>query len=91
MISTVLILAMSASGLGHHGGYASAQCPTKCLPAPQAPTKCPPVPTKCPPVPTKCPPAPPKCLPAPQCPSKVAPAPQAYGAPHAPIKTSPQW
>ena len=59
MTSAVLILALSTTGLGHHNGsYASAQGPSKVLPAPQAPTKI----------------APSKVLPCPQAPAKVAPA-----------------
>jgi hypothetical protein len=97
LTSAALFVAMTVSGLGHHAGYASAQCPpapSKCLPAPQAPCKAAPcaAPSKCLPAPqapckaAPCP-APAKCLPAPQAPAKVAPC----AAPQAPIKSSPQW
>ncbi len=91
MTSAVLVLALSASGLGHHSAYPSAQYPSKALPAAQAPTKCPPVPCKVAPAP--CPPAPPKIAPCPQAPGKVAPCPQAPGkvapCPQAPAKYAP--
>ena len=75
MTSAVLILALAAPGLGHHGAtYASAQVPGKVLPAPQAPSKI----------------VPSKVLPCPQAPSKVVPS-KVLPAPQAPIKSSPQW
>jgi hypothetical protein len=80
MTSAVLILALSGVG-GHHGIWASGQCPPapcKALPTPQAPAKCPPAPCK------RMPCAPPKCLPSPQAPCKVYPAAQA------PVKAAPQ-
>jgi len=89
MTSLVLAMALSSTGLGHHGAMASGQAPAKVLPTAQAPTKCPPVPTKCPPVPTKCPPVPTKCPPAP---SKCPPAPsKVFPAAQAPTKASPQY
>jgi hypothetical protein len=88
MTSLITVLALSAAGLGHGGGYlSSAQCPSKTLPCAQAPTKCPPVPSKA--CPQACPQAPAKCLPSYQAPSKCAPV--IHGAPQAPIKAAPQY
>ena len=87
MTSLITVLALSAAGLGHGGGYASAQCPSKALPCAQAPTKCPPVPSKA--CPQACPQAPAKCLPSIQAPGKCAPI--IHGAPQAPIKAAPQY
>ena len=82
MFSAVVLIGMSATGLGCHTPtcYPSAQYPTppsKALPCPQAPSKV-------------CPPPPCKTLPCPQVPPKVCPAPQTWPAPQAPIKAAPQ-
>src|SRR5262249_20706122 len=85
MTGLITALALTAAGLGFHGGMASAQCPSKGLPCAQAPSKCPPAPSKacpqaCPQAPSKaCPQAPAKCAPSIQC------------APQAPVKAAPQY
>jgi resuscitation-promoting factor RpfA len=103
MTSAVLLLAMSASGLGQHSVYASPQAPAKVIPTLQAPTKMPTIPSKVLPFPSKQAPqalpkvlpapqvpikAPPKVLSAPQAPLKGYPAPAAF--PQAPVKAAPQ-
>ena len=89
MTSAVLLLALSASGLGQHSVYASPQAPAKVIPTLQAPTKMPTIPSKVLPFPSKqAPQALPKVLPAPQAPLKGYPAPAAF--PQAPVKAAPQ-
>ncbi|MBV8229228.1 MAG: hypothetical protein JO329_04505 [Planctomycetaceae bacterium] len=103
MTSAVLLLAMSASGLGQHGACASPQAPGNVVPTLQAPGKMPPIPSKVLPYPSKqFPQAHPKVLSAPQvpfkAPAKVLPAPLAplkgYPAPaaipQAPVKAASQ-
>ena len=53
MTSAVLLLALSASGLGQHSVYASPQAPAKVIPTLQAPTKMPTIPSKVLPFPSK--------------------------------------
>lgn len=53
MTTAAMILAMSVTGLGHHSTYASAQVPSKVLPAPQAPAKYIPAPLSAPQAPIK--------------------------------------
>jgi hypothetical protein len=99
MTSLITALALTAAGIGFggHGGYSSAQCPSKGLPCAQAPSKCAP----CPQAPCKampCAQAPSKCAPCAQAPCKGLPCAQAPckgapcgAAPQCPTKGSPQY